>query len=186
MRVSFALTWYARVEFACICFALAISDLATARGGPRAASPGAAVSTQTRGQPYPRAARNLSLMRLLACHTFIALAVCPADSGRSSRVNERLAGCWTVRARANPLSLEVWHFTLRFVLHGVGLATPVDLERRAVADRTQSLPKVYPGGVGGVGGVEGVCLESEEEEEEFNQEEEEEFIQNHTGAGRDS
>jgi len=28
------------------------------------------------------------------------------------------------------LSLEVWHLTLRFALSGVGLATPVDLERR--------------------------------------------------------
>jgi hypothetical protein len=55
--------------------------------------------------------------------------------------SERLAGCWAVRARANPLSLGVWHFTLRFVLRGAGLATPVDLERRAVAYWTQSLPK---------------------------------------------
>ena len=30
--------------------------------------------------------------------------------------SERVAGCWAVRARANPLSLGVWHFTLRFVL----------------------------------------------------------------------
>ena len=42
-------------------------------------------------------------------------------------------------ARANPLFLEVWHFTLRFVLPGVGLATPVDLERRVIAYWTQSL-----------------------------------------------
>ena len=27
---------------------------------------------------------------------------------------ERLAGCWTVGARANPLPLKIWHFTLRF------------------------------------------------------------------------
>ena len=30
--------------------------------------------------------------------------------------SERVAGCWAVRARANLLSLGVWHFTLRFVL----------------------------------------------------------------------
>ena len=34
---------------------------------------------------------------------------------RSSAL-ERLVGCWIVRARANPLSLEVWHFTLRCIL----------------------------------------------------------------------
>jgi hypothetical protein len=45
-------------------------------------------------------------------------------------------------ARANLLALEVWHFTLRFVLHGVWLAIPVDLERRVVSYCTQSLPKV--------------------------------------------
>ena len=35
---------------------------------------------------------------------------------------------------------RVWHFTLRFVLPGAGLATPVNLELRAVAYWTQSLP----------------------------------------------
>ena len=54
--------------------------------------------------------------------------------------SESLAGCWAVRARANPLSLWVWHFTLMFALPGVGLANPVDLERRAVVYWTQSLP----------------------------------------------
>jgi hypothetical protein len=54
--------------------------------------------------------------------------------------SEHLSGWWTVRVRANPLSLEVWHFTLRFVLLGVGWVTPVGLERRVVTCRTQSLP----------------------------------------------
>ena len=35
-----------------------------------------------------------------------------------------MKGWRIVRARAHQLSLEVWHFTLRFVLPGVGLATP--------------------------------------------------------------
>ena len=35
-------------------------------------------------------------------------------TGRGQR-SERVAGCWAVRARAHPLSLGVWHFTLRFV-----------------------------------------------------------------------
>ena len=51
--------------------------------------------------------------------------------------SERVAGCWAVRARANPLSLGVWHFTLRLFclelgwLHpsrrqkGCGLQSPV-------------------------------------------------------------
>lgn len=51
-----------------------------------------------------------------------------------------LEGWRTVRARANPLSLEVWHFALRFALPEVGLDTPADLERRAVDHWTQSLP----------------------------------------------
>jgi hypothetical protein len=54
--------------------------------------------------------------------------------------SERVAGCWAVRARANPLSLGVWHFTLRFVLSGVGLATP---GRQAVMQSPLG-PKVYP------------------------------------------
>ena len=55
--------------------------------------------------------------------------------------------------RANPLSLEVWHFVLRFVLPGGGLATPAYLERRVVDYWTQRLPKVH-------------WLSREEEEEE--------------------
>ena len=48
-----------------------------------------------------------------------------------------------VRARANPLSVGVWHFTLRFVLPRVGLATP---SRRPKGCGVQSPlgPKVYP------------------------------------------
>ena len=38
------------------------------------------------------------------------------------------------------LSLEVWGFTPRFDLPGVGLATSVDLGRHAVNHWTQSLP----------------------------------------------
>ena len=49
------------------------------------------------------------------------------------------AGWRTVLSRSIPLSLGVWHFTLRFVFPKVGLATPVDLERRAVAYLTRSL-----------------------------------------------
>ena len=50
----------------------------------------------------------------------------PAPSSLQTPVerSERVAG-WAVRARANPLSLRVWHFTLRFVLPGVGLAIPL-------------------------------------------------------------
>ena len=36
--------------------------------GPRAASASAAVSTHSRGRPWPRAARTRSLTHLLACH----------------------------------------------------------------------------------------------------------------------
>jgi len=54
--------------------------------------------------------------------------------------SERLVGCWTFRARVNPLFLGVWHFTLRFALPGVGLATP---GRKAVM-QSPTGPKVYP------------------------------------------
>ena len=52
--------------------------------------------------------------------------------------SERVAGRWAVRARANPLSLGVWHFTLRFVLP----RSWVGYERlwHAVTLWTQSLP----------------------------------------------
>ena len=60
--------------------------------------------------------------------------------------SERVAGCWAVRARANPLSLGVWHFTLRFVWPGVGLATRAEGRKAVACSRpldprsTQSLP----------------------------------------------
>jgi hypothetical protein len=60
---------------------------------------------------------------------------------RSSASN-RLEGCPTVRAQANPLSPEVWPLTLKFALPGVGLATSVDFGRHAVLYWTQSLLKV--------------------------------------------
>ena len=60
--------------------------------------------------------------------------------------SERLAGCWAVRARANPLSLGVWHFTLRFVLPGswVGHPSATAAERRGWAMQSPLGPKVYP------------------------------------------
>ena len=62
--------------------------------------------------------------------------------------SERVAGCWAVRARANPLSLGVWHFTLRFVFNSIqclelGWLPQLKAERlwHAVSYWTQSLPK---------------------------------------------
>ena len=73
------------------------------------------------------------------------------DASASSRVTgstqpfptKKSFAAWWARARANPLSLGVWHFTLRFVLPGVGLATP---SRRPKGCGVQSPlgPKVYP------------------------------------------
>ena len=70
--------------------------------------------------------------------------------------SERLAGGWAVRARANPLSLGVWPFTLRFVLPtGVGLATLAE-GRKAVACSRHLDPKstqsriLPPPGSGGI------------------------------------
>ena len=54
---------------------------------------------------------------------------------------ERVAGCWIVRARANPLSLEVWHFTLRCILRWSRVGYPRPKGCCAVALWTQSLPK---------------------------------------------
>ena len=81
--------------------------------GPRAASANVAVSTHSRGPPYPRAVRTLFLTHLLACHVSDRA---PFSLQTPVERSERLAGCWAVRARAHPLSLGVWHFTLRFVL----------------------------------------------------------------------
>jgi hypothetical protein len=95
--------------------------------------------------------------------------------------SERVAGCWAVRARANPLSLGVWHFTLRFVLPGVGLATRAEGRKAVACSRpldpksTQSLPPemewaargaegcgggigVRARGPGGQGWPDGVCV----------------------------
>ena len=60
--------------------------------------------------------------------------------------SERLAGGWAVRARANPLSLGVWHFTLRFVLPGswVGYPSATAAERQGWDMQSPSGPKVYP------------------------------------------
>ena len=98
------------------CYMLSPSRLSISRRrvpGPRAASASAAVSTHSRGPPCPRAARTLFLTHLLACHVSDRA---PFSLQTPVERSERLAGCWAVRARANPLSLGVWHFTLRFVL----------------------------------------------------------------------
>ena len=57
--------------------------------------------------------------------------------------SEPSAWRWAVRARANPLSLGVWHFTLRFVLPRSWVGYP---SRRPKGCGMQSPlgPKVYP------------------------------------------
>ena len=57
--------------------------------------------------------------------------------------SERLAGCWAVRAGAHPLSLGVWHFTLRFVLprSWVGYPSP---RPKGCGMQSPFGPKVYP------------------------------------------
>ena len=70
-------------------FALATFLLATALG---LASPGVAVSTHTRDPPCPRAARTRSLTHLLVCHTFILLAIYPADSSGALPITWRGGG----------------------------------------------------------------------------------------------
>ena len=111
--------------------------LAEAARGPGAV----AVSTHSRGPPYPRAARTLFLTH--RGPRMPRYSVCaPFSLQTPVERSERVEGCWAVRARANPLSLGVWHFTLRFVLPGVGLATP---SRRPKGCGVQSPlgPKVY-------------------------------------------
>jgi hypothetical protein len=44
------------------------------------------------GPPHPRAACILSLTHLLACHTFVPLAVYPADSGKARPIAWRGGG----------------------------------------------------------------------------------------------
>ena len=52
------------------------------------------------------------------------------------------------RARANPLSLEVWHLTLRFDLPGVGLAPQAErLLCSCLLDQKSTHPKAQGGGV---------------------------------------
>jgi hypothetical protein len=71
--------------------------------GLSVASPSAAVSTHSRGPPYPRAARTLSLTHLLACHTFIPLVLYPADSGTVLPMARR--GVWQLSKSAFPRGL---------------------------------------------------------------------------------
>ena len=64
--------------------------------------------------------------------------------------SERVAGCWAVRARANPLSLGVWHFTLRFVLPRSWVGYP-RRRPKGCGMQSPSGPKVYPKGRSGGG-----------------------------------
>ena len=63
--------------------------------GPRAASASAAVSTHSRGRPWPRAARTRFLTHLLACHV---PAREPLFLQTPVNRSKRLAGGWAVRA----------------------------------------------------------------------------------------
>ena len=54
-----------------------------------------------------------------------------------------MAGGWAVRARANPLSLGVWHFTLRFVLPRSWVGYP-SRRPKGCGMQSPSGPKVYP------------------------------------------
>ena len=106
------------------CYLLSHSRLSISRRrvpGPRAVSASAAVSTHSRARPWPRAARTRSLTHLLACHVSDRA---PFSLQTPVERSERLAGCWAVRARAHPLSLGAWHFTLRFVLPGSWVGYP--------------------------------------------------------------
>ena len=128
------------------CYLLSHSRLSISRRrvpGPRAVSASAAVSTHSRARPWPRAARTRSLTHLLACHVSDRA---PFSLQTPVERSERVAGCWAVRARAHPLSLGVWHFTLRFVLPGswVGHPSATAAERRGWAMQSPSGPKVYP------------------------------------------
>ena len=58
-----------------------------------------------------------------------------------------MAGGWTVRVRANPLSLGVWHFTLRFVLPRSWVGYP-SRRPKGCGMQSPSGPKVYPVGNG--------------------------------------
>ena len=108
--------------------------------GPRAASASTAVSTHSRGRPWPRAARTRSLTHFLACHVPDRA---PFSLQTPVERSERLAGGWAVRARANPLSLGVWHFTLRFVLPRSWVGHP-SRRPQGCGMQSPSGPKVYP------------------------------------------
>ena len=61
-----------------------------------------------------------------------------------SQRSERVAGVGlSVRARANPLSLGVWHFTLRFVLPRSWVGYP-SRRPKGCGMQSPSGPKVYP------------------------------------------
>jgi hypothetical protein len=81
------------VESACYMLSHSRPPISRRRvAGPRAASASAAVSTHSRGPPYPRAARTLSLTHLLAYYTIYPLAVFPVDSGRAIRARGGVLG----------------------------------------------------------------------------------------------
>ena len=96
------------------CYLLSHSRLSISRRrvpGPRAASASAAVSTHSRGRPWPRAARTRSLTHLLACHVPDREPVFLQTPVERS---ERLAGGWAVRAPF-PSGLAL-HPEVRFAL----------------------------------------------------------------------
>ena len=85
---------------------------------PLAPTPGA---HHAPGLPALSSSRTSSHATFLACHESDRA---PFSLQTPVERSERLAGCWAVRARANPLSLGVWHFTLRFVLPGSRVGYP--------------------------------------------------------------
>jgi len=102
----------------------------------RTALQSTAVSTHS-GLPAPSPSRTSSHATQFFCSTYTMQT--PVEH------SERLSGCGALRARANPLFLEVWHLTPRFALPGVGLATPVDVERRAVTGLDPKTTSVVSG-----------------------------------------
>ena len=78
------------VESACYMWSHSRPSISRRRvPGPRAASASVAVSTHSRGPPYPRAARTLSLTHLLACHVFVRA---PFSLQTPVERSERVAG----------------------------------------------------------------------------------------------
>ena len=121
------------------------------QASPLALTPGA---HRAPGLPALASSRTSSHATFLACHESDRA---PFSLQTPVERSERLAGCWAVRARANPLSLGVWHFTLRFVLPGswVGYPSATAAERQGWAMQSPSGPKVYPKHLAGVGSM---CL----------------------------